>query len=143
MSIISIASAQATVVTSASTATLGSVRYYDCAGEYVELQGEYRSVFHVVFDPRGGTHLTFQYNSHGITGRGLQTGTIYRAVERDRSGTTNIFAAPGFEMTTVDIFHLIGQGNAPDLAVEVREHITLNANGEFSVRYTEINSSCR
>jgi hypothetical protein len=138
--------AQATIVSSQSTVTLGSVRYYDCAGEYIELQGDYHSIFHVVFDPSAGsagTQQTFQHNSNGVTGQGLQTGTIYHAVDRERSGTTNIFAAPGFEMTTIDVFRLIGEGSARDLSVEIREHITLDATGVITVRYTEIKSTCR
>jgi hypothetical protein len=138
--------AQATIVSSQSTITLGSVRYYDCAGEYIELHGDYHSIFHVVFDPSAqgaGTHLTFQHNSIGVTGQGLQTGIIYHAEVRERSGTTNIFAAPGFEMTTIDVFRLIAEGSAPDLWVEIREHITLAADGVITVRYTEMTSTCR
>lgn len=135
--------AQSNTRTERTTQTLGSVRYYECAGEFIQLGGDYHSVFHVTFDPTGGSHIVFQHNSQGVSGVGLTSGAKYLSVGRDRSGTTNIFGAPGFEMTVIDTFHLVGQGVAADLTMRVAQHMTLTPEGEFSVRFETIETICR
>src|SRR3954447_26492633 len=59
--------AAAVSLTTNVTQTLGSVRFYPCAGEYIQLSGDYHTLFHVTFDPTGGTHVLGQYNSKGVS----------------------------------------------------------------------------
>src|SRR5436190_10726678 len=106
--------AAAATLTTKVTQTLGSVRFYPCAGEYIELRGDYLALFHVTFDPTGGTHVVGENISKGVHGVGLQSGTLFVGSESNRR-TTNIFGAPGFETTYVDTFRLIGQGKTFDL----------------------------
>lgn len=139
------AQAVAITITTRTTVTLGSVRFYECAGEYIELRGDYQSVFHVTFDPTGGSHIVSQHNSQGISGSGLASGTPYHAVEIGDGGlhTTNIFGAPGFEYTDVDSFLLIGEGQASDLRVQVRQHVTYSPSIGFTVRVLDVTSECQ
>jgi hypothetical protein len=134
--------AEAATLTTIATATLGSVRFYPCAGEYIELQGDYMALFHVTFDPTGGTHGFGQNISKGIQGVGLQSGALYVASDSDRR-MTSIFGAPGFETTYVDTFQLIGQGQAPDLLVQVTTHLTYAPNQGFTAQVSNVTSECK
>jgi hypothetical protein len=135
--------AQAVTITETEVHTLGSVRTYDCIDEFIELSGEYRTLFHVTFTPTGGTHTIGHSNSSGVSGVGLTTGTRYTAVDGERR-TTNIFGAPGlgFETTFIDTFRLIGAGTAPDLLVFVTIHTTLTPNGDFQTHIVETTAEC-
>jgi hypothetical protein len=134
--------AAAETLTVNTTQTLGSVQFYSCAGEYIALSGDYHALFHVTFDPTGGTHVVGAHNSQGIRGVGLQSGTLFRAADGDRR-TTNIFGAPGFETTYVDAFRLIGQGESPDLLVYVTMHVTFAPDQGFTAQVSNVSSECR
>jgi hypothetical protein len=136
------ASAGASTLTTIATSTLGSIRFYPCAGEYIELQGDYMALFHVTFDPTGGSHIIGQNISKGIKGVGLQSGALYVASDSERR-TTAIFGAPGFETTYVDTFQLIGQGQAPDLLVHVTTHLTYAPDQGFTAQVSNIDSECK
>jgi len=137
--------AGSTTFTTNVTQTLGSVQFYSCAGEFVALQGDYHAVFHVTFDPRGGSHIVAQHNSQGITGVGLVSNTSFRAIDGADQGrrVTNIFGAPGFEMTDVDTFHLIGQGRGPNLLVHTTIHFTFTPSQGFTAQVSNVSSSCK
>jgi hypothetical protein len=134
--------AAADSLTTIATSTLGSVRFYPCAGEYIELQGDYSAIFHVTFDPTGGTHVIGQNISRGIHGVGLQTGTIYVASDADRR-TTNIFGAPGFESTYVDTFRLVSQGKSANLLVQMTIHLTYAPDQGFTAQISNVDSTCK
>jgi len=134
--------AEADPFTTLATSTLGSVRFYPCAGEYIKLQGDYLALFHVTFDPTGGTHVIGQNVSKGIHGIGLQSGTLYTASDSDRR-STNIFGAPGFETTYVDTFHLISQGQGSNLLVQVTIHLTYAPGQGFTTQIENVNSQCK
>jgi hypothetical protein len=133
--------AAAVTLTSNVTQTLGSVRFYPCAGEYIQLSGDYHTLFHVTFDPTGGTHVLGQYNSKGVSGVGLQSGIGFRAAEGERR-STNIFGAPGFETTYIDRFRLIGEGTTPNLWVSVTTHATYAPNQGFTAQITNVSGEC-
>ena len=134
--------AQADSLTTLATSTLGSVRFYPCAGEYIELEGDYLALFHVTFDPTGGTHVIGQNISKGIHGVGLQSGALYTASDSDRR-STNIFGAPGFETTYVDSFHLVSQGQASNLLVQVTIHLTYAPDQGFTAQVSDVSSKCK
>ena len=134
--------AAAATLTTKVTQTLASIRFYPCAGEYIELFGDYQTLFHVTFDPTGGTHVLSQHNSKGVSGVGLQSGTRFRAAEGERR-STNIFDAPGFETTYIDRFRLIGEGTAPNLWVSVTTHATYAPNQGFTAQITNVSSECK
>jgi hypothetical protein len=129
-------------LTTIATSTLGSVRFYPCAGEYIELSGDYAAIFHVTFDPTGGTHVIGQNISKGIHGVGLQSGTLYVASDADRR-TTNIFGAPGFETTYIDTFRLVGQGTAANLLIQMAIHLTYAPDQGFTAQINDMQSTCK
>lgn len=134
--------AKANTITWSTTVTLGSVRFYPCAGELIELRGDYHTLFHVTFDARGGTHVVSQHNSQGISGIGLESGTLFQASDSDRR-ITNIFGAPGFETTYVDTFQLIGRSGTPRLLVHVTLHVTFAPNQGFTAQVSNVSSECK
>ncbi len=137
--------AGAATLTTNVTLPLGSVQFYPCAGELIELHGEYHAVFHTTVDPSVGIHVVSQHNSQGISGVGLSSGTIFQAMDASGGGprATNIFGAPGFEMTDVDTFQLIGQGQAPDLLVHITTHLTYAPDQGFTAQVTNVSRECR
>jgi len=128
--------------TTIATSRLSTVRFYPCAGEYIELSGNYAAVFHVTFDPTGGTHVIGQNISKRIHGLGLQSGTLYVASDSDRR-LTNIFGAPGFETTYVDTFRLVGQGKSANLLVQVTTHLTYAPDQGFMAQISDVVSTCK
>ena len=134
--------AEANTLTTVATSTLGSIQFYPCAGEYIELHGDYSAVFHVTFDPTGGTHVFSQNISKGIHGVGLQSGTLYTATDSDRR-STNIFGAPGFETTYVDTFRLVSQGKSANLLVQMTIHLTYAPDQGFTAQISNVNSTCK
>jgi len=133
--------AEAVTLTTTVTQTLGSVRFYPCAGEYIQLSGDYQTLFHVTFDATGGTHVLAQHNSKGVSGVGLQSGASFHAAEGARR-STNIFGAPGFETTYIDTFRLTGAGSAPDLLVSVTTHATYAPDQGFTAQVSNVSSEC-
>src|SRR5688572_12631680 len=73
--------AGADVHTTNVTQTLGQVRYFDCAGEFIEFWGDYHSVFHGTVTPNSKIHVVFVSNSSGVSGVGLSSGTAYHVVD--------------------------------------------------------------
>ena len=134
--------ATAEAITTNVTSTLGSVQFYPCAGELIELRGDYHTLFHVTFDATGGTHVVSQHNSQGISGMGLESGTLFQASDSDRR-TTNIFGAPGFDTTYVDTFLLIGRGDGPKLLVQVTLHVTFAPDQGFTAQVSNVRSECK
>jgi len=137
--------AEATTLTTNVTQTLGSVQFYPCVGELVALQGNYHAVFHVTVDPSVGIHIVGQHNSQGIIGVGLSSGMLFRAMDGADEGrrVTNIFGSPGFEMTDVDTFQLIGQGQGPNLLVHTTIHLTYAPDQGFTAQVTHVSSECK
>ena len=138
----SAASAKADSLTINTTSTLGSVQFYPCAEELIELRGDYHALFHVTFDATGGTHVVSQHNSQGISGIGLESGTLFQASDSDRR-ITNIFGAPGFETTYVDAFQLIGRSGTPILLVHVTLHVTFAPDQGFTAQVNNVSSECK
>ena len=58
--------------------------YVECAldgeGEYVELTGTLHIVDHVVIDKNDGFHISTHSQPQGVSGEGLDSGDMYRAV---------------------------------------------------------------
>jgi hypothetical protein len=135
-------SAEASALTTTVTSTLGSVQFYPCAGEYIELHGDYMALFHVTFDASSGTHVIGENISKGIQGVGLQSGATFVASDTERRMTA-IFGAPGFETTFVDTFKLIGKGQTSDLLVQITTHLTYAPDQGFTAQVSNVSSVCK
>jgi hypothetical protein len=113
----------------------------DGSGEEVHLTGEIHTVIRFVTNSTtGGIHIKFHANDQGISGIGLTTGDRYH-----RTGATNSEhnAKVGEEITVVDSFNIIGQGNGNNFLAHVTIHMTVNANGDVTAEVVKFSIECK
>jgi hypothetical protein len=134
--------AAASGFTSNTTENLGHVRPFNCANEFIQLNGNYHTLFHVTFTPTGQTHVIAVMNSSGVVGTGMTSGVTYRVVDGEHR-TTNIFGAPGFESNYFGSFRLVATGQAANLLVTVVTHVTYSPELGFTAEVTNVITSCQ
>ena len=109
--------------------------------EIVALSGEVHMVFSVTSDSGGGLHIDTHSNNEGVWGTGLTTGDKYHATGGNRfSSNTNGAAS---EVTFVNNFQLIGQGQNNNLVIHETVHMTINANGDVTANIFNVDAECR
>jgi hypothetical protein len=112
----------------------------ECNGETVALSGEAHVVIRETSDGAGGMHFGFHGNFTGVTGTGDQ-GNDYSVqdVLNDSFNLTN----GATEHTVNESFTLISHGSAPNFIGHALFHITVNANGDITVEFTNISGECQ
>ena len=106
--------------------------YNPCTDEDVAIIGTVQTNERTLFDSAGGIHVKLQLKWH-FTGTG-ESGTKYIA-----NGTAN-YQFNGelpypYEETGILIITCISKGDASNLKLKVRYHITVNANGETTADF--------
>ncbi len=113
---------------------------YPCLQEVVVIDGTLHYVVRVTFDASGGRHRATLINAQGLTGLGLDSGTVYRVSGPGHSTfNDDDLAAPVRERTFYDLIHVVGPGDAAKLLVRTGFHLTFNNDGEL-VAFTEVES---
>jgi hypothetical protein len=113
-----------------------------CNGEAIEGSGIFHLVVSSTVTPSGRVSGTFHINAKG-KGVGLVTGAKYEwndAINESFSFDSED-GAP-FTDTFTQNFRLIGQSDVPDRRINVRFHITINANGEVTSFKFEFSDTC-
>lgn len=114
---------------------------YHCLQEIIVIDGTLHYVDRVTFDASGGRHRATLINAQGLTGEGLDTGTVYRVSGPGHFALNDDDLAPPVrERTFYDLVHVVGPGGAAKLLVRVGFHLTFNSNGEL-VAFTEVESA--
>ncbi len=119
--------------------------------EQVVLTGTIRHRFKLTVDDSGGMHLTHYYSAHG-RGSGydvadplfLSPVASYTASDEQIQSTQ--FPEPTFAYNVVFNTRVIRQGERvayDDLYMVTRAHLTMNANGVFTVERLEERLECR
>jgi hypothetical protein len=110
------------------------------AGEVVHVTGQLHGVFITTLDNAGGFHSKVHYNYQGVSGSGLATGDKYQA-----TGVLQFQAngKVGVEVTWVETFSLIGQGNGNNFLVHLNSHITVNADGTVIAEHDNFRAECK
>jgi hypothetical protein len=115
-----------------------------CAEEWVELEGTLQFVSHWAEDENGGVHLLFQVVPQNIRGVGHSTGAEYRfsgsVIEVDNFTWYGVDRAETF--TFIDQHRFIAQGASENGVLMETVHITMDANGEHTIRY-EFRMQCQ
>jgi hypothetical protein len=111
-----------------------------CNGEPMIFTGYVHTSFHITFDAGGGVHVEQHFNTQSIQGVGAITGTRYTGNE---SSNDEFNAKFGFEETFDHHFSMITHGSLPNFELHEIEHITVNANGEVTVFFTDVSAECR
>ncbi|UCC49074.1 MAG: hypothetical protein JSV41_02525 [Gemmatimonadota bacterium] len=109
---------------------------FDGCGEAVDAEGLDHWVVRQTLTPTGAWHFGFS-NNWTATAEGQTTGNTW-----DARGSNNYFfiwdltdGAP-FTESWVRTSRFIGHGSAPDFILQGRDHVTVNANGDFTVYST-------
>ena len=111
--------------------------FSECAGEELHFTGAFHWNSHLVIDAKGGFHLGFVANDHGISAVGLTTGIKYHEVGATVDVSNFRGEAPQ-EGTLVIILNFIGQGPGNNAINKVHFHYTVNANGIVTVDFFNI-----
>ena len=111
-----------------------------CAGELVRLFGQVNLVSHQTYDGNGGFHVKVHTNPMGVRGFGLTSGTPYRG-----TGVTQWVqnVKVGEQYTFINNFRIIGRGSGNNFMLHQTIHYTINANGELTVDFSKISTSCK
>ena len=142
--LISVAGNAATVSTSF---TINEVFSVPCAaggaGEDVAVSGQLHAVAGLTLNGNN-VHFVAVFNPQDVIGVGLTTGDKYQGagVTRENLNLSLSSGIPG-EFTYVNAFHLIGQASASNLSIHETIHVTVNANGTFTVTIDKLSVICQ
>jgi len=105
--------------------------------ELVVCQGVIHYNVQLVLDSAGGAHWR-SCASHNLIGVGLTTGRKYQVVSTEtRHYNTRAVGFP-YEWTYINTSPLISQGSLTNMIFTIRNQVTVNASGEITVSFSEI-----
>jgi len=114
-----------------------------CEGEGVRITGSVHITSNIIRDANGKTLRTFHRNYQGVVGEGLSSGTIYR-VQRNVKRTRNNWNASGSAQVNsiVVALRFVAQGSNKSYTLRLKTHLTINANGERVVNFSDFSIEC-
>jgi hypothetical protein len=116
--------------------------YVDGPEEKIVCGGEIHYNIELVLDNAGGAHWRSSA-SHNLRGVGLTTGAKYQVVSTEtRHYNTRDDGFP-YEWTYINTSPLISQGEITNMIFTIRNQVTINANGEITVSFSEISTVFR
>jgi hypothetical protein len=120
--------------------------FNECEGlEQIHLSGVVHFVSRVIVDESHGEldiHDVEHSNWEGVRGVGQETGASY--VVRETFNNVLERKDPGAnEYTFVFKISIIGRGVVDNYLYKARAHMTLNANGDVTVRFLDFGATCR
>ncbi|HEX5073652.1 MAG TPA: hypothetical protein VFW03_10620 [Gemmatimonadaceae bacterium] len=112
------------------------------AGEVVQAVGRIHRLMTSVVNPTGTVTVKTHSQPQGLTAIGLTTGDKYQATGVTQE--TDVFVAPfPFIAAFTNNFRFIGPGPDNNLLIHEEFHITINANGTFTVSNDHFSVECR
>ncbi|MBS7624148.1 hypothetical protein KEJ29_01035 [Candidatus Bathyarchaeota archaeon] len=105
--------------------------------EVVVCEGVIHYNIQLVFDSAGGAHWRI-CASHNLRGIGLTTGRKYQIVSTETRHYNARYAGFPYEWTYINTSPLISQGKLTNMIFTIRNQVTVNANGEITVSFSEI-----
>jgi hypothetical protein len=114
----------------------------DGAGEVVHFTGMILGVSSGTFDGAGGLHSISVEVEQGVQGVGETTGRRY--VEHFVNLSFNTTGSGGFPLvsTQQEIYRVNSAGPGFDSTIRIRNHTTINANGETTVSFDDATMEC-
>ncbi len=110
------------------------------AGEDIEFSGDLHVRWSITVDSDGGFHGSVTENYQGVGGVGLTTGAKYRSTA---AVTETMNGKVGENYTLVVGIRYIGQGSGNNFVTTIKQHYTVNANGEITSYIDESSIECR
>ena len=113
-----------------------------CFDEAITITGTAHTVAHTTATPRGNTTDVTHLAVSGIQAVGQETGTIYHAVVGPQHHVVAVHGAGFVRSSAFQRIRVFGPGSAPDLAIVIQGHVTVNANGETVVNRAVVEVAC-
>lgn len=105
--------------------------------ETIVCEGVIHYSIQLVLDSSGGAHWR-SCASHNLIGVGLTTGRKYQVVSTETRHFNTREAGFPYEWTYINTSPLISQGKLTNMIFTIRNQVTVNANGETTVSFSEI-----
>ena len=139
LGIVGLLPASASAETQSSIFPVDTVAIVPCTLDVVELTGDQHDVFDFTINSNGGFHVKLQVTPQGLSGLDLMTGAKYQE--------TGVFGYEfnvnvGQVFTGRNDFRLISQGQAANYLVHDNEHVTVDANGNFTAFHDNFSIEC-
>jgi hypothetical protein len=111
-----------------------------CNGEDVDFVTKRKHIFNTTFDAAGGVHVGFHRAWWG-TGVGQTTGTVYQL---NWPWQEQLYARGPFPQVFSRRINnnLPTRGSAPNRLFSLIQHLTVNANGEVTVDFSDLKLTC-
>lgn len=130
------AEANAEVVLNTTFPTAGTVP--GCV-EPIAYSGEDHLLSRVTSDSAGGFYDAIHRNIH-VIGTGVTSGTNY-VLDAESNVNEHFVGASDFTAISEEVF--VSKGGLPNLAVEIVEHMTVDANGNITSDKFSFSGNCR
>ena len=114
----------------------------DGVGEFIEFTGSIHKMLYIKIDNNGIWHWKFHNHPIGVKGIGLTTGDIYNVNGGMSSITKTTPDMLPINMNYIDKTKIIGPGPDNNYSMYIHEHMTMNANGEITVEFSDIRIEC-
>jgi len=112
------------------------------AGEDVLLSGFLHTLSTATINGNN-VRMKLHFQPQGIKGIGLITGDKYQGTGVTQDEFKGSLVNGQYEETFIDNFRIIGQGNGNNYLLHETFHVTINANGVFTVFIDKIESDCK
>jgi len=110
-------------------------------GEIVVFTGNQHLVFSQTSTANGHLNTMIHWNADDVTGIGQFTGMQYRATGVTQDHVVSNAPLPYTE-TTINNYHIIGQGQATNMDLKETTHVTVDANGSVTAWVTDYSFVC-
>ena len=110
-------------------------------GEIVVFTGNQHLVFSQTSTANGHLSTMLHWNADDVIGIGQYTGFQYRATGVTQDHVVSNVSLPYTE-TTINNYHIIGQGQATNMDLKETTHVTVDANGAVTAWVTDYNFEC-
>jgi hypothetical protein len=114
-----------------------------CTGESIQFDGFLHDVIRVDQDATGSYHIHAQTNGQGLQGVGLTSGVRYSIAAASHNDANFDPTNVPFAATTTQTFNLISAGSGDNATLTILQHLTINANGEVAVFFSDATIACR
>jgi hypothetical protein len=115
--------------------------YNPCELEWVLVSGTWYFNIQLVIDSAGGQHWKYHAH-HNLTGLS-DDGTKYQIISTENINKNKEYSEPPYEWSFINTSPLISQGKKSNMLFKVRNKFIVNANGEITVSFCEVEFVCR
>lgn len=134
--------AKATTVTTNYRTDLNLSVFVACAargaGETVQISGPLQIVFVTTLDGKGGFQSKYEFQTKGVIGSGLSSGSTYRGTGAPHG---MVQGTVGSASSFTDSFKMTGKGSS--FLVQATVHVSANSSGALTVSVDNFSVSCK